>query len=245
MVLMILLVSNSSSSTSFIHPYFDTCRAFYPFVEDHSVRLIGVEAQSSSTLTKGTKGVFHGMMSYFLQTSDGQIEDGQSISAGLNYPGVSPEQAFLKDIGRVEVRMATELEALQGFRMCARMEGIIPDLDTSHALLTTLEVARELGKGANVVLVRSPFSSLRVALPSWRGVQGVVALTIFKCFASSVVSVVCWKRGHGRGGKLWSDIEFVYILTLGKWNVSMSSRGGKKDRDQRFVEFIQSDLPLV
>lgn len=137
-------------------------RTFYPFVEDKSVRLIGVEAggsgtstdRHSATLTKGTKGVLHGVLTYILQSTDGQISETHSISAGLDYPGVGPEHAFLKDAGRAEYRVATDLETLKGFRMCVQMEGIIPALETAHAVLTTMDVARELGKDANVVMVR-------------------------------------------------------------------------------------------
>jgi tryptophan synthase len=107
---------------------------FHPFVEDKSVRLVGVEAagdgldtdRHSATLSKGTKGVLHGVRTYILQTTKGQIIGTHSISAGLDYPGVGPEHSFLKDTGRAEYVAATDEEALKGFRLCTQFEGIIP-----------------------------------------------------------------------------------------------------------------------
>ncbi|CAH7675910.1 tryptophan synthase beta chain [Phakopsora pachyrhizi] len=136
---------------------------FHPFIEDKSVRLIGVEAggsgiesgKHSATLSLGTKGVLHGVMTYILQSSEGQIKETHSISAGLDYPGVGPEHSFLKDIGRAEYRVATDVEALKGFKMCVENEGIIPALETAHAVWASVQVAKELGKDANVVVCLS------------------------------------------------------------------------------------------
>jgi len=136
---------------------------FHPFINEKSVRMIGVEAggsgtdtdRHSATLSKGTKGVLHGVLTYILQSPSGQISETHSISAGLDYPGVGPEHSFLKDAGRAEYRVATDLEALKGFRLCVQYEGIIPALETAHAIWSTADVARELGKGANIVMCLS------------------------------------------------------------------------------------------
>ncbi|PLW56255.1 hypothetical protein PCANC_02049 [Puccinia coronata f. sp. avenae] len=136
---------------------------FHPFMNEKGVRMIGVEAggsgtdtsQHSATLSKGTKGVLHGVLTYILQSASGQISETHSISAGLDYPGVGPEHAFLKDAGRAEYRVATDLEALKGFRLCVQFEGIIPALETAHAIWSTAQVAKELGKDANIVMCLS------------------------------------------------------------------------------------------
>jgi tryptophan synthase beta chain len=114
---------------------------FHPFVEDGSVRLVGVEAagegldgKHAATLTMGSPGVLHGAMSYLLQDADGQIQEAHSVSAGLDYPGVGPEHAYLKDTGRVRYESATDAEALDMFGLLSRLEGIIPAFESSHAL---------------------------------------------------------------------------------------------------------------
>lgn len=107
---------------------------FHPFINDKSVRIIGVEAggegidtdKHSATLSKGTVGVLHGVKTYLLQTASGQITETHSICAGLDYPGVGPEHAWLKDSGRAEYVAATDIEALKGFKLCSQLEGIIP-----------------------------------------------------------------------------------------------------------------------
>ena len=107
---------------------------FYDFIEEKSVRLVGVEAggegidgdRHSATLSRGTSGVFHGVRTYVLQSDKGQIVETHSVSAGLDYPGVGPEHAWLKDSGRAEYTVATDEEALRGFRMLTQKEGIIP-----------------------------------------------------------------------------------------------------------------------
>jgi tryptophan synthase beta chain len=114
---------------------------FHEFVGEPSVRLIGVEAagegadtdKHAATLTKGDIGVLHGAMSYLLQDGDGQVIEAHSISAGLDYPGVGPEHAYLKDTGRAEYYSVTDAEALAAFQWVSRLEGIIPALETSHA----------------------------------------------------------------------------------------------------------------
>jgi tryptophan synthase beta chain len=115
---------------------------FHAFEGDAEVRLIGVEAagrglesgEHSASLQRGTPGVLHGSLSYLLQDDDGQVHPAHSISAGLDYPGVGPEHAFLKDSGRASYVAVTDDEALEGFAMLSRLEGIIPALETAHAI---------------------------------------------------------------------------------------------------------------
>ncbi|KAL7186504.1 hypothetical protein ACSBR2_028281 [Camellia fascicularis] len=132
---------------------------FHEFVNDE-VRLIGVEAagfgldsgKHAATLTKGEIGVLHGAMSYLLQDEDGQIVEPHSISAGLDYPGVGPEHSFLKDLGRAEYYSITDEEALEGFKRLSRLEGIIPALETSHAIAYLEKLCPTLPNGTKVVL---------------------------------------------------------------------------------------------
>ena len=133
---------------------------FYPFINDKEVRLIGVEAgglgietgRHSASLTAGEVGILHGMKSYFLQTQEGQILTTHSISAGLDYPGVGPEHAWLKETGRAKYITATDEEALEGFKILSRLEGIIPALESAHAVIKAIDIAREIGKGGVVVI---------------------------------------------------------------------------------------------
>ncbi|WP_426050556.1 tryptophan synthase subunit beta [Brevundimonas sp. SL161] len=133
---------------------------FHPFIEDAGVRLIGIEAAGrgldgpdhAASLQGGRPGVLHGNRTYLLQDDDGQILEGHSISAGLDYPGIGPEHAWLKDIGRAEYRAATDVEALEAFQLCSKLEGIIPALEPAHALARIGEIANEVGKGGDVVL---------------------------------------------------------------------------------------------
>ncbi len=133
---------------------------FHPFVGRGDVRLVGVEAagrgletgEHGASLTGGEPGVLHGSMSYVLQTEDGQIREAHSISAGLDYPSVGPEHAYLKDEGLVEYASVTDEAALEAFVATSRLEGIIPALETSHAISHAAQVARELGPDKNVVI---------------------------------------------------------------------------------------------
>jgi tryptophan synthase beta chain len=133
---------------------------FYPFVNDSSVRLVGVEAaglgvdtdKHAASISAGSVGVLHGNKTYLLQDDDGQIQHAHSISAGLDYPGVGPEHAFLKDLGRAEYVSVTDDEALAAFRMTTEMEGIIPALESAHAIAYLLKLAPELSP-EKVVLV--------------------------------------------------------------------------------------------
>ena len=137
--------------------------AFHPFVDDAEVRLIGVEAaghgldtpEHAASLKGGRPGVLHGNRTYLLQDADGQILEGHSISAGLDYPGIGPEHAWLNDLGRGEYLSATDDEALEAFQMLSKLEGIIPALEPSHALARIGEIALDVGKGGDVVLVLS------------------------------------------------------------------------------------------
>lgn len=136
---------------------------FYDFIEDKNVRLVGVEAggdgvhtsRHSATLALGSPGVLHGVRTYLLQSPTGQIIETHSVSAGLDYPGVGPEHAWLKDSNRAQYIVATDEDALRGFRMCTQLEGIIPALESSHALWGAVEIAKTLPKDANVVVCLS------------------------------------------------------------------------------------------
>jgi tryptophan synthase beta chain len=127
---------------------------FYPFVEDEGVRLVGVEAgglgletgKHSASINAGRVGILHGMKSFFLQGEEGQILTTHSISAGLDYPGVGPEHAYLFESGRAEYVYATDQEALEGFKLLSRLEGIIPALEPAHAVLKVVEIASKLSK---------------------------------------------------------------------------------------------------
>ena len=133
---------------------------FHEFINDDSVRLIGVEAAGrgvesglhAASLTGGSPGVLHGIRTYLLQNEDGQITDAHSISAGLDYPGIGPEHAYLHDIGRAEYLSATDDEALHWFQECARLEGILPALEPSHAIPRTVEIAKDIGKDGIVIM---------------------------------------------------------------------------------------------
>jgi len=122
---------------------------FHPFLDDRSVEIYGVEAaghgietgQHAASLTGGRPGVLHGNRTYLLMDEDGQITEGHSISAGLDYPGIGPEHAWLKETGRVSYLSATDEEALAAFQLCCRLEGIIPALEPAHALARVLDLA--------------------------------------------------------------------------------------------------------
>ena len=136
---------------------------FFPFVAETDVPLIGIEAggetdlpgRHASSLTFGSPGVLHGSFSYVLQDDDGQTEDVHSASAGLDYPGVGPEHSHWKKSGRVEYRSCRDNEALVAFDAVARLEGILPALESSHAIAKAMEVARERGKNEIVVVCLS------------------------------------------------------------------------------------------
>ena len=133
---------------------------FHPFLQDESVALYGVEAaghgvdsdQHAAALTGGKPGVLHGNRTYLLQNDDGQIQEAHSISAGLDYPGVGPEHAYLKDSGRATYMSATDKEALDAFQLCARLEGILPALEPAHALARVGDIAKQLGKDKLIVM---------------------------------------------------------------------------------------------
>ena len=133
---------------------------FHPFIEDEDVRLIGVEAaghgvetgEHAAALNGGQPGILHGNRTYLLQDDDGQIIDAHSISAGLDYPGIGPEHAFLRDSGRAEYLTCTDNEALNAFQLCTRLEGIIPALEPAHALARVGEVAQEMGMDKIIIM---------------------------------------------------------------------------------------------
>jgi len=136
---------------------------FYPFEEDASVKFYGVEAagegidtgKHAASLGAGTEGVFHGMLTYVLQDQYGQIQNTQSISAGLDYPGVGPEHAFLKALKRAEYVSATDKEAVEAFQALSQLEGIIPALESSHAVAYSMKLARKMKKNQAIVVTLS------------------------------------------------------------------------------------------
>ncbi len=133
---------------------------FHPFIDDVSVQLIGLEAggdgvstgRHAATISGGTPGVLHGTRSYVLQDENGQTVESHSISAGLDYPGVGPEHAFLHDIGRAQYRAITDAEAMEAFALLCKTEGIIPAIETAHALAGAMQVGREMGPSATLLL---------------------------------------------------------------------------------------------
>lgn len=134
---------------------------FSAFVEDEEVELIGVEGggdgidsgHTGATLTIGTEGVLHGSLSYVLQNDDGQINEAHSVSAGLDYPGVGPEHAYLKDTGRASYDAVTDKEALESFKLLSETEGIIPALESAHAIAYAKKYAeKEENKGKTIVI---------------------------------------------------------------------------------------------
>jgi len=136
---------------------------FYAFRDDPSVKMIGVEAaghgltslRHSATLTKGTVGVLHGSKSKLLQDSDGQVQVAHSIAAGLDYPGVGPEHAYFQLSGRAQYVTITDKEAIEGLKLLSRLEGIIPALETSHAIAYLQKLARQAKKGSTVIVCLS------------------------------------------------------------------------------------------
>ena len=121
---------------------------FHPFLDDRSVEIYGVEAAGhgldklhAASVAGGRPGVLHGNRTYLLMDADGQIQEAHSISAGLDYPGIGPEHAWLADMGRVKFLSATDEEALEAFKLCSRLEGIIPALESAHALARLGDIA--------------------------------------------------------------------------------------------------------
>ena len=133
---------------------------FYPFLDDEGVRMIGVEAagrgietgQHAASITGGKPGVLHGNRTYLLMDDEGQIAEAHSISAGLDYPGIGPEHAWLHEVGRVDYVAATDSEALEAFQLCSKLEGIIPALEPAHALAHVMKMAPEMDKDEIVVM---------------------------------------------------------------------------------------------
>ena len=151
--------------------------AFYNFLEDEEVQLIGVEAAGkgidtefhAATIAKGELGIFHGMKSYFCQGNYGQISPVYSISAGLDYPGIGPEHAYLHDIGRANYVSATDDEAVEAFEYLSRMEGIIPAIESAHAIAYAMRVAGDMDK-ADIIVINV----------SGRGDKDVAAIARYK-----------------------------------------------------------------
>ena len=132
---------------------------FYPFLNDINVKMIGVEAageglnkKHAASIAKGRLGVLHGSKTFILQDKDGQITEPHSISAGLDYPGIGPEHAWLKDEKRVKYVSVTDKEALEAFKICSKIEGIIPALEPSHALAYLIKKASKMPK-ENIIIM--------------------------------------------------------------------------------------------
>jgi tryptophan synthase beta chain len=133
---------------------------FHPFLDDKSVGMVAVEAaglgletgKHAASLTGGKPGVLHGNRTYLLQDDDGQITEAHSISAGLDYPGIGPEHAWLHDIERVEYVSATDQEALDAFKLCSKIEGILPALEPAHALAEVIKRAPKLARDHLLVM---------------------------------------------------------------------------------------------
>jgi tryptophan synthase beta chain len=136
---------------------------FYPFLDDDEVKIYGVEAagmglnteKHAASLTKGRPGVLHGAMMYLLQDDDGQIQEAHSISAGLDYPGIGPEHSYLHDINRIKYEAVTDDEALDAFKLLSRLEGIIPALESAHAVAYAIKLARTMGGNESIVICLS------------------------------------------------------------------------------------------
>ena len=133
---------------------------FHAFIDDPDTRLVGFEAagdgvetgRHAATFTGGSPGAFQGSFSYLLQDDEGQTIESHSISAGLDYPGVGPEHAFLRDLGRAEYRPITDTEAMDAFALLCRTEGIIPAIESAHAVAGALKLGQELGRGAIIMV---------------------------------------------------------------------------------------------
>jgi tryptophan synthase beta chain len=127
---------------------------FHPFLDEHAIEIYGVEAaghglkscKHAASIAGGRAGVLHGNRTYLLMDDDGQIEEAHSISAGLDYPGIGPEHAWLNDMGRVQFLSATDEEAVAAFQLCSKLEGIIPALESAHALARVPEIAAKKSK---------------------------------------------------------------------------------------------------
>lgn len=133
---------------------------FHPFLDDEGVAIVAVEAagegietgRHAAAMTAGRPGILHGSRSYLLQDDDGQVIEPHSISAGLDYPGIGPEHSWLKDMGRIEVTAVTDREALDAFRLCSRLEGILPALEPAHALAEVIRRAPRMGRDRIVIV---------------------------------------------------------------------------------------------
>lgn len=133
---------------------------FYPFLDDKTIKIIGVEAggrglqgnEHCASMTAGSPGVLHGNRTYLIQNDDGQILEGHSISAGLDYPGVGPEHSWLKDSGRVNYVPILDTEALEAFQLLTRLEGIIPALESSHAVAQAIKEAPKMDKDQIIIV---------------------------------------------------------------------------------------------
>ena len=137
--------------------------AFYDFIREPGVRLIGAEAagdgvdtpRHAATMARGSMGIFHGMKSIFLQNEEGQIDEVYSISAGLDYPGIGPEHAYLASIGRAEYVDITDEEAVQAFEYLSKKEGVIPAIESAHAVAAAMKMAPTMSRDQSIVICLS------------------------------------------------------------------------------------------
>lgn len=206
---------------------------FYPFADDASVKMLGVEAggdgldtaRHSATLTGGSKGVLHGVRTYVLQNKEGQIDETHSVSAGLDYPGVGPELASWKDSARAKFIAATDAEAFVGFRALSELEGIIPALESAHAIFGGMELAKTMEKGEDVVIClsgRGDKDVQQVAEELPRLGPGIgwdlrcrFSLRFWLCW-SDADDVVFSLIGSG-GGVGLVELFFIYLLWFVCW----------------------------
>lgn len=150
---------------------------FHPFISDNSVKMYGVEAageglssgKHAASISAGSEGVFHGMLTYVIQDKNGQIQTTHSVSAGLDYPGVGPEHSYLKSIDRVEYRVVTDLQALKAFTELSRTEGIVPALEPCHALAYTKRLAKDMRRDSVIVVTLSGRGDKDVEVVAKRG----------------------------------------------------------------------------
>ena len=155
---------------------------FYPFINDKDVEMVGVEAggygirsgSHAATICGGKVGVLHGSKSYLLEDKYGQITEAHSISAGLDYPGVGPEHSYLNDTGRVSYTSITDKEALKGFKELTLSEGIIPALESSHAIAYTLKRASEMKKDEIIITLTSQAGAIKTSIPYLRRLERIL-----------------------------------------------------------------------
>jgi tryptophan synthase beta chain len=197
---------------------------FHPYIQHENTRLIGVEAagegmdsgKHSASLQRGVPGVLHGNRTYVLQNEDGQVTETHSISAGLDYPGVGPEHAFLKDIGRAEYVGITDAEALSAFHYLCRTEGIIPALESSHAVAYAMKMAKTMRSDQSILVNMSGRGDKDI------GTVADLSNASFYCRPSC--------QGQGvKGGAAGTEQVIGFRRDAGQPQVAPAPLGGSKD----------------